>query len=140
MRTLAVLIAAAALLAACSASVGSADRARSHDRANCAIIAVVAKAQYEFSEHNPMPLDRDGYVPRCDWTSLALKVEIVDYENLKGPISPIVTFERPQRRGDQVAVVARFWNGAHLTTRICSLERTGEDWRLVEECPVTAFY
>lgn len=140
MRALCVLITVAALLAACATPSEAPGVTRSNDPASCAIVAVVAHAQYEFSELNPMPLDRNGYAPRCDWSSLALKVDILDYEGLPTTFSPLVTFERPQRRGDQASVVTRFWNGVHLTTRTCRLERTGVDWRLVEECTVTAFF
>ena len=106
---------------------------------NCVLIAEVAKAQYEFSIDRPMPIDRAGYVPRCDWPSLGLEVEVLALQEIEA-LTPLVRFGRPWGLGDQRQVKIIYWNGLHSWGRACRLRRMAGQWRLVEPCPVTSFY
>ena len=134
-----VLTVAVALASCATAPSGSLPGGTTVQPLNCVLMAEVARTQYEFSLDRPMPVNRDGYVPRCDWASLGVEIEVLTFRDIE-PLSPLVTFGRPWGLGGQRQVRINFWNGIHTWTRTCRLERTAGEWRLVEECPVTGFY
>lgn len=139
MRTgwLSLLLSAALAVSGCATAPGTLAPTSSRPSTDCILIAEIAKAQYGYDETKVLLLNREGYVPRCDWVGLGLNVEIVRPDDLDS-FTPWLLFQRPRGSGERrVVVVSHWWGGAHFYERTCQLRPEGDRWRLVEECPVT---
>lgn len=103
---------------------------------DCLLVAEIARAQYGYDATMTLSLNREAFVPQCDWAALNLTVEVLDYDRLQ-PLSSLFSFERPRRSGWRRIVRVLHYNGIHSYQRVCQLEQEAGQWRLVEECPVT---
>lgn len=106
-------------------------------RDDCEIVAAVASGQYGWND--AFPLDREGFVPACDWDALGVRIVLRDGVEF-GDFSGSARLSRPTYWGRSAVIFVSYFNGIHVWDRRCRLTRTEEGWRLTAECEVVDFF